>query len=80
MKPQVDKMLSILARDDHHEKHEESRAAATFSLRLLVRAANQDRGLLEDRDWQQAMEHLNAIVKKEQAAASGTTAMSEMAK
>lgn len=38
--------------------------ALKHAMRLMVRAANQDRGLIEDKDWQQVMTFLNEINRK----------------
>lgn len=45
----------ILCESDHF---------ARISMSLLIKAANHDRRLLEDRDWQQAMQYLNGFVAK----------------
>lgn len=44
----------------------ESLSTARQSMRLLVQAANEDKELLANRSWQDAMIHLNAFIRKYQ--------------
>lgn len=46
------------ALDDSHD-------SAKIAMRLLIRSANLDRRLLSDRDWQQSMTFLNAMINKQ---------------
>jgi hypothetical protein len=59
-------ILQMYSRPVPTRAKEDALAAAKHSMRLLVRAANQDRCLIENKDWQQCMTHLNEIVQKQQ--------------